>query len=138
MAIANPRQAVAWYLENDQIAILSRNTTTGFFGPIDETAENSVWIKFGYKVPVPMKEDDDTPDLPPAIHPLLITYIKSKLFLERAGLAATSNAELAVVNLQLANTHFKEWKTESDRWVQHRVSRLSAARSLVPTSMRRR
>ena len=137
MAIANPHQSVAWYVEDDKIAILSRNTTSGSFGPIDETAENVVWIRFGYKMPTPMKEDGDTPDLPATLHPLLITYIKSKLFLERAGISALSNAELAVVNLQLANTHFKEWKTETERWVQHRVSKLSAARSLVPTSFRR-
>ena len=137
MSKANPHNSVAWYLEGDKIAILNMSTTSGHFEPIDETAENVVWISFGYKMPTPMEEDEDTPDLPTTLHPLLVTYIKSKLFLERAGKAATNNAELAVVNIQIANTHFREWKTETDRWVQHRVSRLSAAKALVPTSFRR-
>jgi len=129
-SINRPDDKLSWFISGDRIAIVSSNT--GTWAAIDETVSDGILVHYyGEPEPIPFDQPEQFPDFPPALHSVLVDYVKGKLFLDRAGQSA-NNPDAAAVYLSLSREHMRTWRNKINRKLPSLTTKIAGARYMVP------
>tara|TARA_R100000008_G_scaffold85159_1_gene74359 strand:+ start:615 stop:1046 length:432 start_codon:yes stop_codon:yes gene_type:complete len=137
----HPENDVAWFIVGDKLAIITTKGTdsssvhskAGDWKAIDEAVSNGVLIHY-YAEPNTVDELTDYPDIDNAMHANIVDYVKSKLYIDRAGNAADPNASAVAMNL--AMVHEKQWRDALVKFGTRRRDKIGGLRSVRTYDLR--
>tara|TARA_R110000744_G_scaffold155597_1_gene270977 strand:+ start:12399 stop:12830 length:432 start_codon:yes stop_codon:yes gene_type:complete len=108
----HPEETVAYFIVGDKLAIITTDggdastvhNRRGDFKAIDEAVTNGVLIHY-YAEPNAVSAITDTPDVDNSMHASIVDFVKSKLYMDRAG----SDPNLTQPSITLSQFHEKSF-----------------------------
>ena len=137
-----PEDYISWFVVGDRLAIVTTKTTTstaphrtaGSYLPIDESVTNGILIHYNSEPNKISAITDSISDIDNTLVLAIEDYIKSKMFMERAGQTADMNIGQAA--MALAREHERKWKEKMDKWQQFKTSKIGGIRAIRPFDFR--
>ena len=138
--IKYPDKELMYFIEGNNLALISsvdstgdRNTTDRKnWKAIQESVSNGLLIKYQAE-PNPVSAITDTPDIDNTCHAGIVDYVKSKLYMDRAG--STSDGNLSAVSASLSSSHEARWNDMVRRMGMKKRDKTGGTRSIVPYDM---
>ena len=137
----HPENDVAWFIVGDKLAIITTEGTdstsvhskSGDWKAIDEAVTDGVLIHY-YAEPNTVDALSDYPDIDNAMHASIVDYVKSKLYIDRAGSSADPNASGTAMNL--AMLHEKQWRDALVKFGTRRRDKIGGQRAVRTFDLR--
>jgi hypothetical protein len=115
----HPEDTVAYFIVGDKLALVTTDGSTdnsihekkGDWKSIDESVSNGVLIHY-YAEPNAVSAVTDYPDIDNSLHGPIVDFVKSKLYIDRAGKAQDPN--VSATSMSLSQFHNQTW-TDSVR-----------------------
>jgi len=133
----DPSDYLAWYIEGDEVAIVTSKTTSdgsstvlassdkGNWKAIDEAVTNGLLISYNAE-PSKVTVLTDYPDIDNSMHNAIVDYVKYRLYLD------SGTPEL----ISLALTHKKNWEESVKRFGMKKRDKTGGTRLLVPFNLK--
>ena len=137
----HPENNVAWFIVGDKLAVITTKGTdstsvhskSGDWKAIDEAVTNGVLIHY-YAEPNTVSALTDYPDIDNAMHSNLVDYVKSKLYIDKAGSAPDPNVSATAMNLSMV--HEKQWKDSLIKFGTRRRDKIGGLRAVRTFDLR--
>jgi len=142
---AHPEQYVRWFIEHDQIGIITTkgsdadktNQKLGDWKSIDESVTNGLLLHF-FAEPDIIAIDDTLgstyPDLDNSMHLAIVDYLKRCLFMDKAGIIPDPNA--SQIAMAMSQQHQMRWMEQINKWIMKRKDKVGGPRVLTVPSLR--
>ena len=133
----DPSDYLAWYIEGDDIAIVTSrtlgndNTTIlatsdkGLYKTVDETVTDGIMISYNAE-PDKVTAVGDYPDIDNSMHSAIVDYVKYRLYLD------SGRQEM----LSIALTHKRNWEEATKRFGMKKRDKTGGTRQLLTYSLR--
>ena len=129
----HPEDAVAYFIVGDKLALVTTDGSTdnsihektGDWKAIDESVTNGVLIHY-YAEPNAVSAVTDYPDIDNSLHAMIVDFIKSKLYMDRAGRGGDPNA--TATSVSLSQFHGKVWTDAIVRHGTHKRDKIGGTR----------
>tara|TARA_R100001163_G_C5052372_1_gene189029 strand:+ start:378 stop:809 length:432 start_codon:yes stop_codon:yes gene_type:complete len=135
--IKYPEDEAMYYIEGNNLALITNVDSSGNRSTTDrknwkairESVTDGIMIKYQAE-PNPVSKLSDTPDVDNACHSGIVDYIKSRLYMDRAG--SSSDQNVSAVALNLSAGHESKWKEMVRRMGMKKRDKTGGTRSIVP------
>ena len=137
----HPENDIAWFIVGDKLAITTTKGTdstsvhskSGDWKAIDEAVTNGVLIHY-YAEPSTVDSLDDYPDLDNSMHASIIEYVKSKLYIDKAGTSNDPNTAATAMNMSMV--HEKSWRDSMVKFGSRRRDKIGGTRVVKTFDLR--
>ena len=137
----HPENDIAWFIVGDKLAITTTKGTdstsvhskSGDWKAIDEAVTNGVLIHY-YAEPNTVDSLDDYPDLDNSMHASIIEYVKSKLYIDKAGTSNDPNTAATAMNMSMV--HEKSWRDSMVEFGSRRRDKIGGTRVVKTFDLR--
>jgi len=137
----HPENDIAWFIVGDKLAIVTTKGTdstsvhskSGDWKGIDEAVTNGVLIHY-YAEPNTVDSLDDYPDLDNSMHASIIEYVKSKLYIDKAGTSNDPNTAATAMNMSMV--HEKSWQDSMVKFGSRRRDKIGGTRVVKTFDLR--
>jgi len=137
----HPENDIAWFIVGDKLAITTTKGTdstsvhskSGDWKAIDEAVTNGVLIHY-YAEPNTVDSLDDYPDLDNSMHASIIEYVKSKLYIDKAGTSNDPNTAATAMNMSMV--HEKSWQDSMVKFGSRRRDKIGGTRVVKTFDLR--
>jgi|TARA_R110002020_G_scaffold348838_1_gene562467 hypothetical protein len=137
----HPENDIAWFIVGDKLAITTTKGTdstsvhskSGDWKAIDEAVTNGVLIHY-YAEPNTVDSLDDYPDLDNSMHASIIEYVKSKLYIDKAGTSNDPNTAATAMNMSMV--HEKSWRDSMVKFGSRRRDKIGGTRVVKTFDLR--
>ena len=137
----HPEADIAWFIVGDKLAITTTKGTdsssvhskSGDWKAIDEAVTNGILIHY-YAEPNAVDSLDDYPDLDNAMHASLIEYVKSQLYIDKAGSSNDPNVAATAMNMSMV--HEKKWHDNMVKFGSRRRDKIGGTRVVKTFDLR--
>jgi hypothetical protein len=136
---AQPSDYIRWWIENDQLAIVTHrgsdlsktNQREGDWKSLDESVTNGILLHFYAEPDVVGISDtfsETYPDIDNSMHLPIVDYVKRCLFMDKAG--ATPDPNASQISIMMSQQHEMKWREQIDKWIMRKKDKTGGPRSL--------
>lgn len=138
--IKYPEDQSLWFIEGDNLALITNVDSSGNANTTDrknwkaiqEAVTDGIMIKYNAE-PNSVSKLSDEPDIDNSCHSALVDYVKSRLYLDRAG--GTEEPNAAGAALSLSQLHSGKWNDMVKRMGTKKRDKTGGTRSVVPHNL---
>ena len=133
-----PKNYLAWLIRGDNLGIFTTkyNSSTNpnnEYVAIDESVTDGILINFTSE-PDTVTAVGDYPDIDNTLHLSLVDYVKSRLYLDKAGKEEDPNKSM--LSERLSQMHEKKWNDGMKRFGMKKRDKIGGQRILIGRDFR--